>query len=448
MSLHVVVIGTGYVGLVSAVCLAAKGHNLTCVDTNPEIVRKVSAAEPHIYERGLPELLSGVIAAGKFHITTDMQAALAGADGVIIAVGTPTEHGVIDLRYIEEVSTGIGRFIKTSDRFLPVIVKSTVLPGVTDTFVRGIIEKVSGKKLGQFGLGMNPEFLREGDAISDFMEPDRVVLGYEDERTRAFLDELYSPWNCDKLHVNTRTAELIKYSNNALLATQISAVNEIANLAAAIGGIDVLDVIHGVQTDKRWNPIINGKRVEPTIITYLIPGCGFGGSCFPKDVQALRAQGDMVDVETPLLDAVMTINAAQPQQVVRILEREVPDLPKMNILVLGLAFKPETDDSRESPSLKIIRDLIDMGAQVFAHDPKATENFKRFFGKDAVKINFVEDWQDKVRQANVVIVVTRWDEYRALVGFDLTGKVLFDTRRLYTPDEVHGARYLSIGRRM
>ena len=231
------------------------------------------------------------------------------------------------------------------------------------------------------------------------------------------------------------------------MATQISAVNEIANLAAAIGGIDALDVVRGVQLDKRWNPIIGGKRVEPTIFTYLIPGCGFGGSCFPKDVQALRAHGVTVSVPTPLLDAVMNINEVQPQQVVRILDRELPNLGKLNVLVLGLAFKPETDDARESPSLKIIRELIGKGTKVFAHDPKASDNFQKFFGPDAKKVNFVADWRANVAQADVIIVVTRWDEYHELTDFDLAGKVVFDARRIYKPDAMRGARYFSIGRR-
>lgn len=447
MSLRVAVIGTGYVGLVSAVCLAAKGHNITCVDANPDVVRRVGAGEPHIYERGLPEFLASVIAAGRFRVTADLDSALANTDGVVIAVGTPTERGKIDLRYIEEAASAIGLNLKKVDRFLPVIVKSTVLPGVTDTVVRGVLEKTSGKKLGQFGLGMNPEFLREGDAISDFMEPDRIVLGHEDDKTRTFLGELYAPWNCDKLYVNTRTAELIKYANNALLATQISAVNEIANLAAAIGGIDVMDIVRGVQLDKRWTPIVAGKRVEPGIITYLVPGCGFGGSCFPKDVQALRAHGAKVSVPTAVLDAVLAVNEAQPHQVVRILEREVPDLSKQTVLVLGLAFKPETDDVREAPSLKIIRDLTGLGVKVLAHDPKAADNFKKSLGDVSKKVDFLADWRPMVAKANIVVVATRWEEYRELTRFDLSGKILFDARRMFSPGEIRGTHYLSIGLR-
>jgi UDPglucose 6-dehydrogenase/GDP-mannose 6-dehydrogenase len=288
--MRVGIIGTGYVGLVSGICLAAKGHSVTCVDLNQAIVDRLNGGTPHIHERGLPELLSEVRRQGLFAATCDLDAALDGADLVLIAVGTPSKDGVIDLGQIVAAARSIGAYLRRRDRFLSVVVKSTVVPGTTDTIVRAAIEEASGKAFPAFGLGMNPEFLREGEAIEDFMEPDRIVLGHEDPETLARLEELYAPWQADKLRVNTRTAELIKYANNALLATQISAINEIANLATAIGGIDVMDVVRGVHLDKRWNPITqDGGRVAPPILTYLVPGCGFGGSCFPKDLQALRS---------------------------------------------------------------------------------------------------------------------------------------------------------------
>jgi UDPglucose 6-dehydrogenase len=257
------VVGTGYVGLVSGVCLAAKGHDVTCVDLNPAIVERLNRAEPTIHERGLPELLAEVHGAGNFRATTEIARALDGAEAVLLAVGTPSENGVIDLTYIRAAARDIGSVLRDRAGYLSVIVKSTVVPGTTDTVVRQEIEDASGKVLGQgFGLGMNPEFLREGEAIEDFMEPDRVVLGHEDAQTLDVLRRMYAPWDVDKPEVNTRTAEMIKYANNCLLATQISAVNEIANLAAAVGGIDVMDVMAGVHLDKRWNPILGQGRVR------------------------------------------------------------------------------------------------------------------------------------------------------------------------------------------
>ena len=442
----VAMIGTGYVGLVSGVCLAAKGHKVVCVDANEVIVRQVKAGKPHIYENGLIELLAQVLKSGNFDITTDLAQAMADVDGVLIAVGTPTTEGKIDLTYIEQAAADIGRILKGKDSPIPVIVKSTVLPGVTDTFVRRVLEESSGKKHGQFGLGMNPEFLREGNAIPDFMSPDRIVLGYEDEHARNFLGALYAPWSCEKQYVNSRTAEMIKYANNALLATQISAINEIANIAFAAGGIDVMDVVQGVHLDKRWNPVVEGKRIKPDILTYLIPGCGYGGSCFPKDVQALRAYGVDAQVGTAMLDAVIATNDQQPAQVKNILQNSLGDLKEATILVLGLAFKPDTDDVREAPSLKILSNLAKSGATILAHDPQAVENFRDALKGITDNTRYVADWRQHIWEADIVVVITPWQEYFDLPDFDLSGKVVFDARRIFHPAELKGARYLAIGR--
>lgn len=447
------VVGTGYVGLVSGVCLAARGHDVTCVDLNPSIVERLNRAEPTIHERGLPALLAEVHGAGNFRATTQLTQALEGAESVLLAVGTPSENGVIDLKYIRAAAREIGSVLRDRDEYLSVIVKSTVVPGTTDTVVREEIEAASGRKLGEgFGLGMNPEFLREGEAIEDFMEPDRIVFGHEDATTLAHLRALYAPWDVDKLEVNTRTAEMIKYANNCLLATQISAVNEIANLAAAVGGIDAMDVMAGVHLDKRWNPILeagrNTGRANPKILTYLIPGCGFGGSCFPKDVQALRSQGEAAGLKMEMLNAVLSVNETQPGQVRRILEMEVGALAGKRVLLLGLAFKPETDDVRESASLSIAADLLDAGAHVTAHDPIATENFIRAFADRSDEITFTEDWRAAMAQAEIVVIATRWSDYAA-VGENLgPDQILFDARRLVPPTVAMAGTYLTIGRRM
>ena len=447
--MRVAIIGTGYVGLVSGVCLAAKGHSVTCVDLNQEIVDRLNSGKPHIYERGLPELLSQVRGKGLIEATADLNAALGKSDLVIIAVGTPSKDGVIDLSLVKEVARSIGAYLRTHDRHLSIVVKSTVVPGTTDTIVRGAIEQASGKTFPAFGLGMNPEFLREGEAIADFMEPDRIVLGHEDPETLARLEELYAPWPVDKVRVNTRTAELIKYANNALLATQISAINEIANLAAAIGGIDVMDVVRGVHLDKRWNPIAeDGGRISPPILTYLVPGCGFGGSCFPKDLQALRSLGEQCGLPMKIANAVLDVNDAQPSQVLDILERDLKSVAGKKVLVLGLAFKPDTDDVRESASLKIVDQLLAAGAQVAAHDPIAAPNFRRALGPSADKVAFVDDWKARVAQSDAIVVATKWKEYEALADLDLSGKILLDARRMFQPATVPTAIYRSIGRRI
>lgn len=446
--MNVAIVGTGYVGLVSGVCLAAKGHRVRCVDINAEIVERLNAGKPHIYEHGLETLLRAVLDSGEFTATTDLESALDASDVIIVAVGTPAENGVIDLRYVLEAARGIGRYLATCDRHLSIVVKSTTIPGTTDTDVRRALEEASGKKFPAFGLGMNPEFLREGEAIEDFMEPDRIVLGTEDLPTLQRLEELYEPWDVDKIRCNTRSAEMIKYANNALLATQISAVNEIANLAATLGGIDVMDVLKGVHSDKRWNPIGAQGRVSPAILTYLVPGCGFGGSCFPKDVQALRSQGMQAGLPMQLLNAVLDVNEAQPRQVIEILEREISSVNGRTVLVLGLAFKPGTDDVRESASLKIVQSLVEKGAHVVAFDPVATENFKAALGPSSSAVTWADSWADRVADADVIVLATRWPEFGELSGMDLSGKVLFDARHMFKRSEMNAESYLSIGTRL
>ncbi|TWB87299.1 UDPglucose 6-dehydrogenase/GDP-mannose 6-dehydrogenase [Bradyrhizobium macuxiense] len=446
--MRIAIIGSGYVGLVSGVCFAAKGNDVTCVDLRKDIVAQLNVGVPHIHERGLPELLKSVLASARFRATTDVHSSIETAEIALIAVGTPSENGAIDLNAVRQCARQIGAYLATSPHHLSVVVKSTVIAGTTDTMVRQELEHSSGKKLGAFGLGMNPEFLREGEAIEDFMEPDRIVLGHEDERTLVRLQELYAPWNCDKVRVNTRTAEMIKYANNAILATQISIVNEVANLCAAIGGVDALDVMRGVHLDKRWSPITSFGRLAPQILTYLVPGCGFGGSCLPKDVQALRTQGESLGLPMDMLNAVLDVNAAQSGQIVSTLERKFGTLSGRRTLVLGLSFKPDTDDVRESASIKIVRDLLRAEAQVKCYDPLAAENFKLAIGSAANRIQFSSDWRHEIEWAEIVIIATRAQEYGELTSLQVAGKTVFDARRLIDPAAVPTADYLTIGRRL
>ena len=444
--MRVTVLGTGYVGLVSGVCLAAKGHDVTCVDINESIVAGLNRGEPHIHERDLPELLTDVIEARRFRATANLTDALATAEIVILAVGTPSTDGVIDLRYVRGAARQIGEWLATANRFMPIIVKSTVLPGTTDTVVLEELQATSGLRLGQFGLGMNPEFLREGEAVEDFMHPDRIVLGHEDAETLAALRRLYAPWDCDKFAVPTRTAEMIKYANNAILAVQISAMNELANVATRLGGIDMRDVVHGVSLDKRWSPLVDGKRIIPGITTYLVPGCGFGGSCFPKDVQAIRSLGEAEGLPMDMLNAVLSVNAAQPHEVSSILRARVGDLAGARVLVLGLAFKPGTDDVRETASLPIIEDFIKANAAVVAHDPIAIDGFKALMGPAAEMVTFTDDWRAHIGDCQIVVIVTRWEEYEAVPDLLRNTQTVFDVRRLLDPSAIKQGTYLTIGR--
>lgn len=444
------IIGTGYVGLVTGICLSKKGHNVVCYDKDENIVNSLNSGRPTFYENGLEDDLSDVLGNKRFQTKLISKNPDFQSDIIIIAVGTPSFNGQIDLTYIKEVSKILGLYLKSIDQFVSIVIKSTVLPGTTDTIVREILERYSGKKIGEFGLGMNPEFLREGNAFEDAMEPDRIVLGYEDPKTLKLLRELYEPWKRDKIEVNTRTAEMIKYANNSLLATQISAVNEIANITQEIGNIDVLDVMNGVFADKRWSPILqDGSRVYPDILKYLIPGCGFGGSCFPKDIMALKGLAEKLGLDPKMLNSILGINERQPYQIVKLLKRTLPNIEGVKILLLGLSFKPNTDDIRESVSIDVIKYLLDENSILYAHDPKAIPNMKSLI-KPGKNLNYVSDWQGILNDFDVVIVLTKWKEYERLVQDSiielLDDKIILDARRLFNPIDFPRSKYLTIGR--
>ena len=406
------VMGTGYVGLVSGVCLAAKGHDVICVDIDKEKVANINKAIPPIYEKGLEDLLKKYI--GKTLVATDdLHKAVLDTDLSLIAVGTPFDGEHIDLSYIEEVSRQIGEAIKEKDDYHVVVVKSTVVPGTSDEVVLPILESASGKKAGaDFGVGMNPEFLREGEAIDDFMYPDRIVLGGIDKRTHDALREIYSPFpDVDVLETNNKTAEMIKYTSNSLLATMISFSNEIGNLCAALGGIDVTEVMKGVHLDKRLSPILkDGTRVTPSFTTYIEAGCGFGGSCFPKDVKALIAYGKQSGEAMDLLSSVITVNKSQPEKVLDLLRKHHPSFDGLKIGILGLAFKPETDDMRESPAIPIVNELITQGAIIKAYDPVAQHEASMIF--DGSKISYCDDLKETIDDVDGVLLLTRWDKFR------------------------------------
>ncbi len=444
--MNISVIGTGYVGLVSGVCLAEKGHRVVCVDIDPHKVAQTNQGIPVIFENGLEALLKKNISS-RFNATTDFERAILETDLSIIAVGTPFDGDQIDLSYIQEVSRQIGETLRKKHAYHVVVVKSTVVPGTTEGVVLPIIEQASGKKAGSdFGLGMNPEFLREGMAVEDFMNPDRIVLGGVDERTLDRLQELYRVFEgVDIVRTTPKTAEMIKYTANAVLATMISFSNEIGNLCAALGGIDVVDVMKGVHLDKRLCPIMpDGQRIIPQFTTYLEAGCGFGGSCFPKDVKALIAHGKKAGHPMSLLESVIRVNENQPQQVLNILKDHLPDLKGRRLAVLGLAFKPETDDMRESPAIPIITQLLSAGANIQAFDPVAQDEAKKLFGDNC--ITYCETLSHAIAGVDAVILLTRWEEFRKLP--DLLNKndvplILIDGRRML--DKQHFARYAGIG---
>lgn len=441
------VIGTGYVGLVSGVCLTSKGHSVTCFDINEDTINKLKKGICHIYEKGLEDLL----ASNKSHISfrlldNESEQEIMDFDAVLVAVGTPTKNGRADLSQIESVGQMMGRLIRSSDKFISIIIKSTVLPGTTDTFLKDIVESESGKKVGDFGLGMNPEFLREGNAVEDFQYPDRIVFGFEDPKTLDVLKDIYKPWSCEKIEVNTRSAEMLKYVNNALLATLISTINEYSNIARAIEKVDFEKVMQGVHLDNRWSPLdSNGNKIRPKIIDYLKPGCGYGGSCFPKDVMAISSLAQDVGVPSRILSSVIAVNEKQPDSIIEVLKESASELNNKHVLILGLAFKPDTDDIRESVSLKLMERLAPQVSNISAHDPLAIENAKKAIRLNK-NIDFVQNWKETLVNADIVIIATNWKEYLELKNMQqvLSGKVLFDTRSLFTPKDFDNLQYISV----
>jgi UDPglucose 6-dehydrogenase/GDP-mannose 6-dehydrogenase len=441
------IVGAGYVGLVSGVCLAEKGHQVICIDRDYAKVDLINSGKPPIYERDLVALLQKNLSHG-FSATTDLTRAIQDTEFTLIAVGTPFNGQRIDLTAVEQASREIGAALKKKSGYHVVVVKSTVVPGTTDEVVRPILEAASGKRAEEdFGVGMNPEFLREGEAISDFMEPDRIVYGGIDARSVGALRELYSVFpSVDLIETNCRTAEMIKYTANSLLATMISFSNEIANLCSATGNIDVMDVTRAVHLDRRISPLLpDGRRVIPPFTTYIQAGCGFGGSCFPKDVRALIEYGRVKDSPMRILESVMAINEMQPYRLIDILKTHFTILKGLRVVILGFAFKPGTNDIRESPALKIARQLIIEGSKVSGFDPIAQSEVEATFELEA--IDFQNDLNSAICNVDAIVIVTRWPEFEAipslLKSLESKQPLVIDGRRMLEKNSV--AKYDGIG---
>jgi UDPglucose 6-dehydrogenase/GDP-mannose 6-dehydrogenase len=441
--MRISIIGTGYVGLVTGACLADRGHHVICVDVDPARVEALNAAQSPIFEADLDELLCNNVGR-RLEASTDLAAAVAGSEVTLIAVGTPFDGNAIDLSFVLAATRQIGEALKGKRDYHVVIVKSTVVPGTTEDWVLPQLEAASGKRAGpDFGVGMNPEFLSEGEAIRDFMQPDRIVLGAIDERTTRVMEQVYEPFpDAPRIRTNPRTAEMIKYASNALLANLISFSNEIANLGATLGGIDALEVMKGV----RLSQYLTGRDQDglPPISAFLKPGCGFGGSCLPKDVKALISHGLRVGQTMPLLESVIRINEDQPHQVVGLMRKHWPSLEGVRVTVLGLAFKPGTSDVRESPAFPVMRELLAARALVKAHDPVAIDEARRHFPERTVE--YVSDLSAAVSDADALVVLTQWPQYGelpALLRNRQPQPVLVDGRRMF--DRRHFARYEGIG---
>ncbi len=425
------VIGVGYVGLCTAVGLASKGYRVLACDIDAEKIAKINQGVPPFFEPGLQEKLTESTKKGNLEgLVNQTNQAIAETDFTYVAVGTPSKpDGSIDLKYIESAATNIGKALKQKSSYHITIIKSTVVPGTTQNVVKPILERESGKKCGaDFGLCMNPEFLRQGSAFADTLNADRVVIGSHDKRAGDQLEALYKDFYSTRappiIRTTLSTAELIKYASNAMLATKISFINTIANICEKIPGADVKVVAAAMGLDKRIGPL------------FLDAGLGYGGSCFPKDVKALIACSKAFGYTPELLDSTENVNKKQPLKAVEFCKQQLGNLEGKQIAILGLAFKPDTDDMREARVIPIINQLIAEGASVTAYDPIAASVAKGIF-KDTIQ--YADSAVDCLKEADCCILVTEWPEFKKLTPQDFTTNmkqpILIDGRRIYNPEE-------------
>jgi UDPglucose 6-dehydrogenase len=433
--MRIAMVGAGYVGLVSGACIADFGHQVTCIDKDSIKISALNAGEIPIYEPGLDEIVRSNVRQGRLSFATDLSEILDEADAVFIAVGTPSRRGDghADLSYVYAATREIALALT---RFTVVITKSTVPVGTGDEIER-IIRELRPEI--DFAVVSNPEFLREGAAIHDFKHPDRIVVGTDDERARAILAEIYRPLYLNRAPIvftGRRTAELIKYAANAFLATKVTFINEIADLCERVGA-DVQEVARGIGLDNR----IGSK--------FLHPGPGFGGSCFPKDLRALIKTAHDYDVPMRILEAVETVNDTRKRAMARKVSSVFGGVLRgKTIAILGLTFKPNTDDVREAPSVALITALQDMGARVRAYDPVGMEQAKQILAD----VTYCQDPYDCVEEADAVVIITEWEQFRALdlerVRDLMACPVMVDLRNVYRPEDVkkYGFAYTSVGR--
>jgi UDPglucose 6-dehydrogenase len=434
--MKICVLGSGYVGLVTGACFADRGHEVYCIDIDSKKVNQINDGKSPIFEPGINLLLKKNVEKGslKAFLAKDFYSKKIHTNISFVCVPTPSnKDGSINLKFIKKASKNIGLYIKTLKDYHVVVIKSTVVPGTTGDVACSILEKCSSKKVGQdFGLCMNPEFLKEGTAIKDFLETDKIVIGAIDKKSGNLLEKIYEPWDkkIPRIRTNLRTAEMIKYAQNAFLATKISFINEIANICKK-SGVDAKDVAYAIGLDPRINP------------RFLNFGVGYGGSCFPKDIKALIAASEKIGYNPKLLKIVENINKKQPLEALKM----VDDLKGKTISILGLAFKPDTDDIREAPSIKIINELKKHGTKIKAYDPHATENMKKIFPD----ITYTNSPLECLKDSDICFVLTEWKEIKELEPKDFLNlmktPIVIDGRRVFNPEKMKqlGFVYKAIG---
>ena len=440
--MKITVVGTGYVGLVGAACLAEVGNHVLGLDVNAEKIRILKEGSIPIHEPGLLEIVRRNVENGRLSFTTNVEEAVGFGEVQFIAVGTPPdEDGSADLQYVIEAARNIGRFMNSAK---VIVDKSTVPIGTGDMVKAAVAEELKKRNLDiHYSVVSNPEFLKEGAAVEDFMRPDRIIIGTEDPKAIEVMKQVYAPFqrNHERLVVtNLRSAELIKYAANSMLATRISFMNELANLAEILGA-DIEMVRQGIGSDSRIG------------YHFLYPGCGYGGSCFPKDVKALiKTAKDVAGFDLKLLKAVEEVNDLQKFVLPKKVKKQFgEDLKGKHFALWGLAFKPNTDDMREASSRILINELIKAGASITAYDPVAMDEGKRIF-KDEKHLTFADTQDEALKNADALIIVTEWTEFRspdfALIKSSLKSPMIFDGRNLYDPKAVRalGFNYYPIGR--
>lgn len=444
--MHITVVGTGYVGLVTGACFAEMGNTVTCVDVDRNKIERLKQGIIPIYEPGLDDLVESNVREGRLQFTTELAAAMADSSVYFIAVGTPPgEDGSADLQYVLAVAREIGRHMQD---YCVVVDKSTVPVGTADKVAAAIHEVLAERGVSiPFDVASNPEFLKEGSAVADFMRPDRIIIGTESERASEMLRELYAPFNRNHertLFMGVRDAEMTKYAANAMLATKISFINEISRLCDAFG-VDVENVRRGIGSDSRIG------------YSFIYPGCGYGGSCFPKDVRALIRMAEDVDFDSMVLRSVHSRNEAQKHVLFgKITERFGSDLSHLTFGLWGLAFKPETDDMREAPAEVLLHELIGAGAKVKAYDPVAMDMARKVLPADWFengRLTLVRNQYEALAGVDALVLVTEWKPFRHpdfnAMKRAMKQAIIFDGRNQYEPAMVKkaGFEYNGIGRR-
>ncbi|MBK9132706.1 MAG: UDP-glucose/GDP-mannose dehydrogenase family protein [Gammaproteobacteria bacterium] len=439
--MKITIFGSGYVGLVTGTCLAEVGNDVLCVDIDTRKIAKLKQGQIPIYEPGLDDLVHNNLKAGRLNFTTDVAEGVAHGLFQFIAVGTPPgEDGSADLQYVLEVARGIGRHMS---EYRVIVNKSTVPVGTADKVKAAVLKEQEARRIDiEFDVVSNPEFLKEGAAIDDFMRPDRIIVGTDNPRTTELLRALYAPFNRNHeriIRMDIRSAELTKYAANAMLATKISFMNELSNMAERLGA-DIEQVRIGIGSDPRIG------------YHFIYPGVGYGGSCFPKDVKALEHTAQQIGYSAELLRAVEAVNDRQKQTLYRKIDRHFGgDLKGKVIALWGLAFKPNTDDMREAPSRVLMEALWAAGASVRAYDPEAMQETRHIYG-DHTGLTLCESQDDAIQGADALAIVTEWNTFRSpdfkRLKNTLRNTVIFDGRNLYNPDIVKqaGLKYYSIGR--